>query len=165
MIYSICKRTISLPVFVFVPQNKNYCRISCVLWLFADNGSWPIPQALIRRCLRGGKCEVSYVISFKKQIVQTIVLVNMKICVKLRSKMFGRCIGRNELILGILTCVEWLWNREIRCFNICVGKGESHTYAVNQNLRRQGRRTLALKKWNVGGVVILESCGFHQKSR
>ena len=25
----------------------------------------------------------------------------MKMCVKLRSKMFGACIGRNELILGI----------------------------------------------------------------
>ena len=43
----------------------------------------------------------------KKQNVQIIVLVNMRMCVKLRSKMFGSCIGRDELILEILTCVEW----------------------------------------------------------
>ena len=35
------------------------------------------------------------------------MLVNMKMCVKLRSKMFNCYIGRNELILGNLTCVEW----------------------------------------------------------
>ena len=30
--------------------------MSCVLWLAADNGSWPITRMLIRRSLRGGKC-------------------------------------------------------------------------------------------------------------
>ena len=35
-----------------------------------------------------------------------IVLVNMKMCVKLRSKMFSSCIGWNELILGNLTSVD-----------------------------------------------------------
>ena len=29
------------------------------------------------------------------------------VCVKLKSKMFGSCIGRDELILGNLACVEW----------------------------------------------------------
>ena len=43
----------------------------------------------------------------KKQNFQTIVLVNMKMCVKLRSKMLSCCIGRSELILGILAYVEW----------------------------------------------------------
>ena len=37
----------------------------------------------------------------KKQNVQIIVLVNMKMCVKLRSKMFSSRIDRNELIFGI----------------------------------------------------------------
>ena len=31
-----------------------------------------------------------------------IALVSMRMCVQLRSKMFGSCMGRNELILGIL---------------------------------------------------------------
>ena len=44
-------------------QNLMHC-MSCVLWLVANNGSWQITQALIRRCLRGSKCKVSYVISF-----------------------------------------------------------------------------------------------------
>ena len=52
-------------------------------------------------------------------------------------------------------------NREIKCSNICVGRGESQTYAVNQSLSRG--ETSALKKWNVDGVAILGSCGFHQR--
>ena len=42
----------------------------------------------------------------KKQNVLIIVLVIMRMWVKLRSKMFGSCIGRNGLILGILTFAE-----------------------------------------------------------
>ena len=43
----------------------------------------------------------------KKQNVQIIVLVNIRMCGKLRSKMFGSCIDKNELILGNLMCIEW----------------------------------------------------------
>ena len=43
----------------------------------------------------------------KKQNVQIIVLANMKVCIKLRNKIFSSCIGRNKLIFGILTCVDW----------------------------------------------------------
>ena len=43
----------------------------------------------------------------KKQNVQIIILVSIRRCVGLRRKMFGSCIGRNDLVLGILTCVEW----------------------------------------------------------
>ena len=45
-------------VFVFVPKNRTLCRMSCVLWLVADNVSWPITQARISWCLRGSKCEI-----------------------------------------------------------------------------------------------------------
>ena len=31
----------------------------------------------------------------------------MKMFVKLSDKMLGSCIGKNDLILSILTCVEW----------------------------------------------------------
>ena len=37
-------------------------------------------------------------------------------------------------------------NREIKCSNICVGRGESQTCAVNQNLCRQGRRNVGVEK-------------------
>ena len=37
-------------------------------------------------------------------------------------------------------------NREVKCSNICVGKGESQTYAVNQSLCRQGRRNFGVEK-------------------
>ena len=37
-------------------------------------------------------------------------------------------------------------NREIKCSNICVGRGESLTYAVNQRLCRQGRRNVGVEK-------------------
>ena len=43
-------------------------------------------------------------------------------------------------------CVEWLWNREVKCSNICVGKCESQTYAVNQSLCRQGRKNDGVEK-------------------
>ena len=36
------------------------------------------------------------------------------------------------------------------------------TRSTNVYVDREGG-TLALKKWNVDGVVILGSCGFHQK--
>ena len=52
-------------MFVFVSQNRTYCCMSCVLWLVADNGSWTITEALIRRCLKSVKCKVLYVLSFK----------------------------------------------------------------------------------------------------
>ena len=38
----------------------------------------------------------------KKQKVLIIVLVSVRMCVKLRSKMFGSCFGKNEFILGNL---------------------------------------------------------------
>ena len=37
-------------------------------------------------------------------------------------------------------------NREIKCSNICVGRGESQTYLVNQSLRRHGRRNVGVEK-------------------
>ena len=45
-------------------------------------------------------------ISKKKQSVQIIGLGNMKMCVKLRRKMFS-CINRHELILEILMRIGW----------------------------------------------------------
>ena len=42
-------------------------------------------------------------------------------------------------------------------------RGELQTYEVNQSLCRQGKKMPALKKWNVGGVVILGSRGSPQK--
>ena len=37
-------------------------------------------------------------------------------------------------------------NREIKCSNICVGRGESQTYAVNQSVYQQGRRNVGVEK-------------------
>ena len=37
-------------------------------------------------------------------------------------------------------------NRKIKCSNICVGRGESQTYAVNQSLCRWRRRNVGVEK-------------------
>ena len=37
-------------------------------------------------------------------------------------------------------------NREVKCFNICVGRGESETYMVKQSLYRQGKRNIGIEK-------------------
>ena len=53
-----------------------------------------------------GKIQQLNLTSKRNKNVLIIMLVGRKMCVKLRSKMFGNCTGRSELILGILTCVE-----------------------------------------------------------
>ena len=45
--------------------------------------------------------------------------------------------------------------REVKYSNICVGRSEPKFMSI-------GKDKPVLKKWNVGGVVIIESYGFHQ---
>ena len=55
------------------------------------------------------------------------------------------------MLIGSATMVDGSENREMKYSNICVGRGESRTYAVNQSLCRQGRRNVGVEKWNVDG--------------
>ena len=56
-------------------------------------------------------------------------------------------------------------NWEIKRWSIICIEGVSHrfTWSTKVYVNREGE-TLALKKWDVGWVVILESCSFHQKA-
>ena len=83
--------------------------------------------------------------------VQIIVLVDMKKCVKVRSKMFRRCIDRNELILENLRSVKWLLNRKYNVpIFVLVGVSHRLTQSTKVQVDREGEMP-ALKKWNVGG--------------
>ena len=77
---------------------------------------------------------LTIVLTNKRQQVQTVVFEKENVCC---------CIDWNELILGNLKCVE---SRNKKCSCICIGWGESQTYAVNQSLCRQGRRNVSIEK-------------------
>ena len=47
---------------------------------------------------------------------------------EIEKKNVCSCIDKNEL--------NDSENQEVKCSTICVDRGESHTYAVNQSLRR-----------------------------
>ena len=90
---------------------------------------------------------------------------NENVC-EIEKKNVRSCIDKNELILGNVTYVEWLWNREIKKnVPIFVLVGVSHRLTQSTKVYVDWERKLsALKKWNVNGVVILGSCSFHQRA-
>ena len=72
----------------------------------ADRCKEWIRQRVVNQTTRSQEKNLTIVLT-KKQNVLIIVLGSIRMCVKLRSKMFGSYIGRNKLIFWILTYVEW----------------------------------------------------------
>ena len=90
----------------------------------------------------------------KKQNVQIIMLVNMNMCVKLRSKMFSSCIGWNELIFGNFNMRWMVVKFKHKNVPIFVLIGVSHRFAWSTKVYVDREREMsALKKWNVSGIL------------
>ena len=85
---------------------------------------------------------------------------------------YKRCLWSWEEKCSLLYWEEWvdfrkfdvlngMETRNKKCSNICVGSGESQTYTVYVDRKEE---VSVLKRWKVSMVVILGSCGFHQKA-
>ena len=66
---------------------------------------------------------------------------------EIEKKNVRSCIDKNELILGNLTCVEWLWNPKIKNVPIflLVGVSQKLMRSTKVNVDKEGE-TSVLKK-------------------
>ena len=77
---------------------------------------------------------------------------------EIEMKMFAVALTGTSKIYEIWCVLNGGENREIKRSNICVDRGEWQTYAVNQSLRRQGKRNVGVEKvecrWGGGSRVM-----------
>ena len=106
---------------------------------------------------------LTIVFTNKKQMVQTIVLVNMKMWAKSRRKMFVVVLIGMSWFSEIWCVLNAIENQDVKCSNIYVGRGESQTNAVNQSLCRSWKKNVGIEKVEYRGVMWLPLKGSSKK--